>query len=68
MPQYKNYSFTSFNIDIDWEHQDIQAIDKKDAIKYIVYQGEYTKDNKKHIQGYIQFHQKERVFRLLRNC
>lgn len=61
MPQYKNYSFTSFNTDIDWEHLDIQAIDKKNAIKYIVYQGEYTKEKKKHIQGYIQFHQKKEM-------
>lgn len=60
MTQNKNYSFTSFNMDIDWEHQDIQSIDKKNAIKYIIYQGEYTKDMKKHIQGYIQFHDKKR--------
>lgn len=53
--QYKNWCFTSFNMDIDWEHLLIEDIDKKKSIKYLVYQGEYTKDNKKHIQGFVQF-------------
>lgn len=53
--QSKNWCFTSFNMEIDWEHLSIVDIDKKKSIKYIVYQGEYTKDNRKHIQGFIQF-------------
>lgn len=61
MSRCKNWCFTSFNIDINWEHLDIQTIDKKNAIKYIVYQGEYTKENKKHIQGYVQFHDKKEM-------
>lgn len=61
MPEYKNWCFTSFNLDIQWEHMDIQSIDKKNAIKYIVYQGEYTKDMKKHIQGYIQMTTKKEM-------
>jgi len=28
MTQNKNYSFTSFNMDIDWEHQDISILNK----------------------------------------
>ena len=61
MPEYKNWCFTSFNIDTDWEHLDIQRIDKKNAIKYIVYQGVYTKDDKKHIQGCIRFKAKKEM-------
>ena len=55
MTETKNVCFTSFNLDIDWEHQNIQDIDKKNQIKYIIYQGELCKDGKKHIQGFIQF-------------
>lgn len=57
--QNKNYCFTSFNMNIDWENLDIPTIDTKQSIKYLVYQGEYTKDNNKHIQGFIQFHNKK---------
>jgi len=61
MAKCVNWCFTSFNMDIDWEHLDIQAIDKKNAVKYIVYQGEYTKDMKKHIQGYIQLNDRKEM-------
>lgn len=56
----KNCCFTSFNMDIDWENLNIDELDKKKQIKYIIYQGELCKDGKKHIQGFIQFHNKKR--------
>lgn len=59
--QFKNVCFTSFNMDIEWETLNIAEIDKKQSIKYLVYQGEYTKDGKKHIQGFIQFTAKKRM-------
>lgn len=61
MTELKNVCFTSFNMDIEWETLDIAKIDKKQQIKYIVYQGELCKDGKKHIQGFIQFHTKKRL-------
>jgi hypothetical protein len=57
----KNVCFTSFNIDLDWDTRDIKALDTKDNIKYMIIQGELCKDNKKHIQGFIQFHTKQRM-------
>jgi len=54
--QTKNWCFTAFN-NLE-QYEDINNIlkrDKKQTIKYIIYQGEYTKDNKQHIQGFIQF-------------
>lgn len=61
MPEYKNICFTSFNMDIEWETLDIAKMDKKQSIKYLVYQGEYTKDNKKHIQGFLQLYKKKEM-------
>lgn len=61
MSKSMNWCFTTFNITIDWEHLDIQSIDKKNAIKYITYQGEYTKDARKHIQGYIQLNDRKEM-------
>ena len=61
MTQFKNICFTSFNTDIDWEHQNIGEMDKKQSIKYIIYQGELCKDGKKHIQGFLQFHKKKEM-------
>lgn len=55
----KNWVFTSFNLDIDWEHQDLDLLNSKQSIKYLIYQGEYTKEYKKHIQGYIQFNDRK---------
>jgi hypothetical protein len=55
MARCKNWCFTAFN-NIE-QYDDINNIiqrDKKTSIKYIIYQGEYTKDDKKHIQGFIQ--------------
>jgi hypothetical protein len=64
MSRVKNWCFTAFN-NLE-QYEDINNIiqrDKKQTIKYIIYQGEYTKDNKKHIQGFIQFTtQKEMTF------
>lgn len=57
----KNVCFTSFNIDIDWFGRDYQTLDNKNNIKYMVIQGELCKDGKKHIQGFIQFHNKKRM-------
>ena len=59
MPEYKNICFTSFNMDIDWKELNIEQIDKKQSIKYIIYQGEHCKDGKKHIQGFLQLHKKK---------
>lgn len=62
MVQSKNWCFTAFN-NIE-QYEDINNIirrDTKQLIKYIVYQGEYTKETKKHIQGFIQFHSKKRM-------
>lgn len=56
MVQSKNWCFTAFN-NLD-QYEDINNIiqrDKKTSIKYMIYQGEYTKDDRKHIQGFIQF-------------
>lgn len=61
MPQFKNVCITSFNMDIDWNNIDIKALDKKQSIKYIILQGEFCKDKKKHIQGFIQFHNKKEL-------
>ena len=61
MTEFKNICFTSFNIELNWEQLDIQQIDKKQQIKYIIYQGELCKDGKKHIQGFLQFHKKKRM-------
>lgn len=61
MPEYKNICFTSFNTDIDWEQQNIGELDKKQSIKYIIYQGELCKDGKKHIQGFLQLHKKKEM-------
>jgi len=62
MTQYKNWCFTAFkNIE---QYNDINNIiqrDTKKNIKYIIYQGEYTKDKIQHIQGYIQFYDKKRM-------
>ena len=57
----KNVCITSFNMSIDWNNIDIKALDKKQSIKYIILQGEYCKDKKKHIQGFIQFHSKKEM-------
>jgi hypothetical protein len=55
MSKVKNWCFTAFkNIE---QYKDINTIiqrDTKNTIKYIIYQGEYTKDKIQHIQGYIQ--------------
>lgn len=62
MVQSKNWCFTAFN-NLE-QYNDINNIiqrDKKKIIKYIIYQGEYTKDNKQHIQGFIQFNDKKRL-------
>jgi len=48
-------------MDIDWFDRDYSLLDKKKAIKYMVIQGELCKDGKKHIQGFIQFHNKKRM-------
>ena len=56
MTQSKNWCFTAFN-NLQ-QYTDINNIiqrDKKQSIKYIIYQGEYTKDKNQHIQGFIQF-------------
>ncbi len=60
MTETKNICFTSWNMDIEWETLDIAKLDKKKQIKYIIYQGELSKEGKKHIQGFIQFHTKKR--------
>jgi len=61
MPQFKNICFTSFNMDIDWTTLNIEQIDKKNSIKYLIYQGEHCQDGKKHIQGFLQFHNKKEM-------
>jgi len=61
MSKVKNWCFTSFNTDIDWEKLNIQEIDKKNIIKYIIYQGELCKDGKKHIQGFIQLKERKEM-------
>ncbi|AXH76395.1 MAG: putative viral replication protein [Cressdnaviricota sp.] len=61
MPEYKNICFTSFNIENNWEQYDIEKMDKKQSIKYIIYQGELCKDGKKHIQGFLQLHKKKEM-------
>ena len=61
MPEYKNICFTSFNIDNNWEQYDIEKMDKKQSIKYIIYQGELCQDGKKHIQGFLQLHKKKEM-------
>jgi len=61
MVQMKNVCFTSWNIDIDWFGRNYEELDKKQAIKYMIIQGEYSKDNKQHIQGFIQFHNKKEM-------
>lgn len=61
MAQMKNVCFTSFNMEVDWFDRDYSLLDKKNNIKYMVIQGELTKDGKKHIQGFIQFHNKKRM-------
>jgi Mor family transcriptional regulator len=60
MIETKNVCFTSFNLEIDWQNLNIDQIDTKKQIKYIIYQGELCQDGKKHIQGFIQFHKKKR--------
>lgn len=47
-------------MNLEWEHFDINIIDTKQKIKYMIIQGEHCKDGKKHIQGFIQFHNKIR--------
>ena len=59
MPEYKNICITSFNMDINWDEFNVESIDKKKQIKYLIIQGEHCKDGKKHIQGFIQFHNKK---------
>ena len=61
MTQFRNICFTSFNTDIEWETLNIGEMDKKQQIKYIIYQGELCKDGKKHIQGFLQFNTKQRM-------
>jgi len=61
MPEFKNICFTSFNTDIDWINQNIGEMDKKQSIKYIIYQGELCKDGKKHIQGFLQLNKKKEM-------
>jgi len=48
-------------MDIDWEQFDVEKIDTKNKIKYMIIQGEHCKDGKKHIQGFIQFNTKQRI-------
>lgn len=61
MTEMKNVCITSFNMEINWEQFDIQKIDTKQQIKYMIIQGEHCKDGKKHIQGFIQFKTKKRL-------
>jgi len=61
MTQLKNVCFTSFNTEINWEQFNAATIDKKNKIKYIIFQGEHCKDGKKHIQGFLQLHIKTRM-------
>lgn len=61
MSKVKNWCFTSFNIDINWETQNIAELDVKKQIKYIIYQGELCKDGKKHIQGFIQLQDRKEM-------
>jgi len=56
--EYKHICFTSFNTDLEWFKDWTQG---KEFISYIIIQGEYTKDGKKHIQGYSQFVAKKRL-------
>jgi len=61
MGKVKNWCFTSFNLDIAWETQNIGALDIKNNIKYIIYQGEHCQDGKKHIQGFLQLHERKEM-------
>ncbi|AXQ66112.1 MAG: putative viral replication protein [Cressdnaviricota sp.] len=61
MGKVKNWCFTSFNLDIDWENQNIGELDIKQNIKYIIYQGEHCQDGKKHIQGFLQLNDRKEM-------
>lgn len=52
--RYRNICFTSFKVDsFDWFKD--WTKESKTIVKYIILQGEYTKNQKKHIQGYAEF-------------
>jgi len=62
MSKVKNWCFTAYN-NLE-QYNDINNIiqrDKKQTIKYIIYQGEYTKDKRQHIQGFIQFNDRKEM-------
>ena len=60
--QYRNICITSFQTTLEWS-QDFTLIDKS-PIQYIITQGELTKDNKQHIQGYAQLSRKQTLKQL----
>lgn len=57
--QFKDICFTSFNTDIEWFRD--WTKENKSIVSYIILQGEYCKDNKKHIQGFCQFTGQKRL-------
>lgn len=62
MTQYKqlrDICFTSFDTNIEW-FKDWTKVNKS-IVKYIIIQGELTKEGKKHIQGFAQFTGQKRI-------
>lgn len=62
MTQYKqlrDICFTSFDTNIEW-FKDWTKVHKS-IVKYIIIQGELTKEGKKHIQGFAQFTGRKRI-------
>lgn len=57
---YRNFCFTSFNTEIAWFETDWTQKERS-IVQYIIVQGEYCKDQKKHIQGYCQLNTRVRM-------
>lgn len=53
MSQFRNFCFTSYNLETKWFDKDWSQ-EKDSIVQYMIVQGEFCKDQKQHIQGYCQ--------------
>lgn len=57
--QFRDICITSYDTTINWFKD--WTKEPKSIVSYIIIQGEYCKDNKQHIQGFIQFNGQKRL-------
>lgn len=51
--RYRNACFAAWSIELDWFHD--WTKDENSIVKYIILQGELSKEGKKHVQVYVEF-------------